>query len=67
MDHHKRTLAKTISWRVLATLITITIVFTFTGNVRISLGVGAFEVIAKLIFYYLHERLWNRLNWGRRG
>jgi hypothetical protein len=30
------------------------------------LGVGLVEVIAKIIFYYLHERVWNRISWGKK-
>jgi uncharacterized membrane protein len=66
MDSHKRSIAKTISWRIVATTTTIAAVFIFTGNLTLSIGVGAVEMIAKLIFYYLHERAWNRVKWGRK-
>jgi len=64
-DKHKRSLAKTITWRVFAsTTTTITLVFLFTGELFVSLGVGITELIAKLIVYYLHERAWDRVSWG---
>jgi len=31
----------------------------------VSLGVGLVEVILKMIFYYLHERAWNKVSWGK--
>lgn len=64
VDTHKRSLIKTMSWRGLATLITVLIVYLFTRKLVLALEVGLFEVSAKLIFYYLHERIWERLNGG---
>lgn len=65
-ESHTRTVIKAISWRVIATLTTITIVYIFTREWVLSLGVGVFEVIAKLTFYYLHERIWHMVGWGKK-
>ncbi len=64
-EAHSRTIAKAISWRALATLTTMTIVFLFTKRIMLSLGVGLAEIIAKITFYYLHERVWNKVSWGK--
>ena len=64
-ESHTRTVLKAISWRCIATFTTMTIVYIFTREVFLSLGVGFFEVIAKLTFYYLHERAWQRIKWGK--
>jgi len=61
---HKRHLLKTITWRIIATLTTILIVLAFTGNIELSLGAGAVEVILKMILYYLHERAWYKYDIG---
>ena len=60
-----RSIVKTITWRIIATLTTTLLVFIFTGNLVMALELGAIEVIAKLLFYYLHERVWNRIMWGK--
>lgn len=60
-----RSLIKMISWRVLATLTTMTLVYIFVGKIEIAVTVGVFEVIAKMIIYYFHERSWNKIKWGR--
>ena len=65
-DASYRSIFKAISWRILATLATILIVFAFTGKLALSLGVGAVEVIIKLILYYFHERVWLKINFGKR-
>jgi len=64
-ENHQRSLAKTISWRILATVTTMGIVFIFTGRIVLSLGVGLVEVITKGFLYYLHERLWGKVSWGK--
>lgn len=61
---HKRTVVKTISYRIIATLTTVTIVYLFTGELALSLGVGVIEVVSKMIFYYIHERVWAKISWG---
>jgi len=62
---HGRYLIKTVSWRVVASLTTMTIVFAFTRELTLSLGVGAVEVITKMILFYLHELGWERIKWGK--
>ncbi len=64
-ESEKRTLAKTISWRTTATLTTMIIVYAFTGKLSLSVGVGLVEVVSKMTLYYLHERLWGRIEWGK--
>jgi len=64
-EAHSRTIAKAISWRAIATLTTMIIVFLFTRRIILSLGVGLAEVIAKITFYYLHERIWEKISWGK--
>lgn len=54
----KRHILKTITWRILATIITIVVSFTITGSIHVALNIGLFEVFLKMITYYLHERFW---------
>ena len=65
MEKSVRSLAKTISWRIVATSTTILLVFLFTGNLFISASVGSLELISKIVIYYIHERVWNLSNFGR--
>ena len=62
--YHRRSIAKAISWRVLATLTTFTIVYILTGKLALSMEVGLFDVSSKMLLYYLHERGWENLSWG---
>ncbi|MBZ9569536.1 DUF2061 domain-containing protein [Patescibacteria group bacterium] len=64
-DNYQRSIIKSISWRFVATLTTMIIIFAFTGKIMLSLGVGFFEAISKIILYYIHERFWNKISWGQ--
>jgi len=65
IDHPKRTLVKTLTWRIIAFLTTIVIVYIYSRDVKESLVVGVTANLLKMIFYYVHERVWNRLEFGR--
>jgi uncharacterized membrane protein len=54
----KRHILKTITWRFIATSDTILIAWVLTENLSFSLKIGSFEVITKMVLYYLHERFW---------
>lgn len=61
-ESHTRSIVKGITWRVLATSTTTIIAYFVTGKVDAALQIGAFEFLAKLFIYYLHERLWLRIS-----
>lgn len=65
MDTHVRSVVKAVCWRVLATLVTGILAFLFTGNLLIAVGIGSSEAVAKIFLYWFHERLWDRIRWGR--
>ena len=60
----KRTLAKTVSWRAVATLDTFVISYLVTGSGAWAGTIAGFEVLTKVLIYYCHERVWIRINWG---
>lgn len=66
MEKHVRSIAKAISWRIVATITTILLVFAFTGNLTVSGSVGLLELVLKTVIYYFHERVWNLSGFGRK-
>ena len=60
-----RSLVKAISWRVTGTCDTILISFLITGKVEAAISIGFVELFTKIALYYAHERVWNRLSFGR--
>jgi uncharacterized membrane protein len=66
MENVKRSFLKTITWRIIASLTTMTLVLIFTGKFSLAIGVGIFDFLLKMIFYYAHERIWNKFGYGRK-
>ena len=66
MDSHARSIAKALSWRFLATIITFCIAWLITGRVAGALAIGLADALVKLGIYYAHERAWDRVPFGRR-
>lgn len=64
MESRRRSVAKVISWRFTATVTTTIISFLITGKIDMAIKIGVFEVFAKLLLQYFHERLWNRFSFG---
>ena len=65
MDHPKRTLVKTITWRLIAVTVTIIAIYIYSGDIKESLVVGISANAVKMIIYYAHERIWNRSSFGK--
>jgi uncharacterized membrane protein len=66
MDTHSRSLAKAISWRLTGTIDTMVISLLITGSVKLAATIGLTEVVTKSLLYYLHERAWLKIPYGRR-
>jgi uncharacterized membrane protein len=60
----KRHFAKTITWRLIGTIDTIFICWFITGNPVTGIKIGGVEVFTKMILYFIHERLWFKINFG---
>lgn len=60
-----RSIVKSISWRVLGTFDTMVISYLITGSLAMAASIGSIEVVTKMILYYFHERVWNKLTFGR--
>ena len=64
LESRKRHIGKTITWRMVGTIDTIIISWIISGNPMTGLKIGVSEVLTKMIFYYLHERIWHRSKFG---
>jgi len=60
-----RSIAKALSWRMFGTLATAIIVYLFTKRVQVALFVGGVELVGKILLFWLHERLWERIPLGK--
>jgi len=65
VESHVRTIMKALSWRVIATLVTFTVAWIVTGELKFAAEIGLADTIIKLGGYYLHERTWMRVAFGK--
>ncbi|MBV5320310.1 MAG: adenylyl-sulfate kinase [Sulfuricurvum sp.] len=61
-----RTVAKGFSWRFFATATTVVIVYIFFKRLDLAIAAGVVETISKVALYYVHEKLWQRVRWGKK-
>jgi uncharacterized membrane protein len=65
METKRRSFAKALSWRVFATVITGTVAYVLTGKAGFALQIGLIDTGIKVFVYFAHERVWQRVPYGR--
>ena len=65
IEKHFRSLVKAVSWRATGTVDTIIISFLVTGRIKVAVSIGFIELFTKICLYYLHERIWEKIPFGR--
>ena len=66
-ESHYRSIIKGFSWRFFGTIDTILLALFWTGSFTKAFAIGGAEVITKVILFWFHERLWIKVNWGKRN
>ena len=61
----RRSLVKTLTWRIIATTDTFLISWIITGYLTLAGAIAGIEVCTKMFLYYGHERGWNKIKWGK--
>jgi uncharacterized membrane protein len=64
-ERHSRSIAKAVSWRATGSLDTFCVSWFVTGNAVFAGSIAVTEIVTKIVLYYLHERVWGRIKWGR--
>jgi len=65
IESNIRSIAKTISWRITGSFSTFLISYFILGSFLIAGSIAVVQVTANTILYYLHERVWNKIGWGK--
>ncbi len=61
MNDKKKSIYKTITWRITATTTTLLLVYLLTGEMKIAGSVALLESVIKMGLYYAHERAWENV------
>ena len=65
IDSNVRSIAKTISWRITGSFSTFVISYLVLGSFLVAGSIAILQVTVNTLLYYIHERAWNKIQWGR--
>ena len=65
VETHFRSIAKAISWRTGGTAVTFLVAWILVGKLELAARIGIVDTAIKIVAFYVHERLWNRINFGK--
>lgn len=61
----KRSVVKTVSYRVVILILDFTSIYLFTGQIKIAVGFMLVSNVYTTLAYFVHERIWDRIKWGK--
>ena len=64
-EARKRSVVKSIVWRIICIVVSIFTTLLLTGSWDLAVAVGTVYNAITMVLYYFHERIWNRIEWGR--
>ncbi|MBA3724737.1 MAG: DUF2061 domain-containing protein [Candidatus Levybacteria bacterium] len=64
-EHAKRSLVKTITYRILIVIATFIVVYMMTGDIEATGNITLITSIVNTVLYFFHERAWNKIHWGK--
>ena len=60
-----RSIVKALSWRIVGTIDTLVVSYVLTGEISIAASIASVDFLTKLVLYFFHERIWNKIKWGK--
>lgn len=64
-DKPVRSIVKALSWRIVGTLDTLVVSYFVTGKIFLAASIASVDFLTKLVLYFFHERIWNKIKWGK--
>lgn len=64
-ETRQRSVTKAITFRILIICTDLVIIYILTHKVFDTIAITILTNVASTIFYFLHERLWNNISWGK--
>jgi uncharacterized membrane protein len=65
IESNSRSLVKTITWRITGSSAVFAISWVFTGSASTASTIALAQLIISTTLYFIHERIWNQISWGR--
>ncbi len=60
-----RSVAKALSWRIIGTFDTLLVSYILTNQIVLAASIASVDFLTKLVLYFFHERVWNKIKWGK--
>lgn len=64
-ESNTRSIVKALSWRFIASGATFLISLLVSADLSVAGTIAAIQFLANIILYFIHERIWNKIKWGR--
>lgn len=64
-DRKARSVVKAITWKLTAVIISFIVGYYVTGSTKVSAEITGIAAVVGIVVYYIHERIWNKITWGR--
>lgn len=64
-EHFKRSLVKAVTFRAVILVSDSLIIYAITKRLDVTIGVMLLSNLASTLLYFLHERVWNNIVWGK--
>jgi len=65
VDLRIRSWTKSFTWRFIGIIILLPLTYIFTGTWEGAAKITLIFHIIRMVLYYIHERIWERISWGR--
>lgn len=65
VETHYRSIIKAVSWRAGGTVVTCLVAWFLTGSLDLATRIGIVDTVIKIGAFYIHERFWNRVDFGK--
>ena len=66
LESRKRSILKTLTWRVIAFCVTTIVIYAYNKSLHKSFIMSLIANSIKMLLYYIHERIWNHISFGRK-
>lgn len=64
-EQPKRSIVKSITFRIVVLISDTIIIYLLTHKIEATIGLVILTNISSTTLYFLHERFWNHIHWGR--
>jgi uncharacterized membrane protein len=64
-ETQKRSITKSLTFRVIVVTADFIIMYIITRHVGVTIVLTVFTNLTSTVLYFLHERLWNGVAWGK--